>query len=355
MRKRNNRRLTPEELNIQAWKYPDEGAFTDETVRKRYFSRKTAINLYIDGATDSDIKLHAGIGISQTIRLIKERCLAIHSDGEVWGWRGIVPWERINSYHRKSTINVDKFGQGAAGALNAVFNAQPMLREQFNKRILSAGSNHSLSIIKRNRQSHWHWFLGKLQSLGYETEMKWPFNTKNLGYVSVCRYVNAVLNENPEAAALITGGSDNKKKLLTGDGVDRPIQHLYQRVEMDAHKLDARFSILLPQPSGGYIQKIVHRLWVIVILEVESRAVIGYHLSMRKEVSKVDVLRAIKMALTRWRKPLITFAETAFLPKANLPSSASEKFIGVCCSGQVLPDTELSFSSATAGANPSLN
>jgi hypothetical protein len=53
---------------------------------------------------------------------------------------------------------------------------------------------------------------------------------------------------------------------------------------------------MIPQPTGGYVQKIVHRLWVVVILEVTSRAVLGYHFSMRKEVSKVDVLRALKMA-----------------------------------------------------------
>lgn len=74
----------------------------------------------------------------------------------------------------------------------------------------------------------------------------------------------------------------------------------------------------------------MHRLWVVVILEIVSRCVLGYHLSMRKEVSKTDVLRAIKSALTQWKRPFISFGDNAYLPEANLPSSASEKFIGVC-------------------------
>ncbi len=45
-----------------------------------------------------------------------------------------------------------------------------------------------------------------------------------------------------------------------------------QRVEMDAHKLDGRFCVSLPLMGGGFQEKIVHRLWVIVILEVVSRA-----------------------------------------------------------------------------------
>lgn len=329
MRKKNSRRLSPEELNMSAWKYPDEGALTG-LIKDGYFARKKAITLYVQGATEVEIKAHAAIGLQQTLRLIKERCLSVHEDGEVWGWRGLVPWERINSYYRKHKVVVDKFGQGAAGALNAVLNERPDLREKFEKRILSAGSTTRLSIVKRNKHSHWRWFLDQLRTLGYETEHKWPFNTKTLGYVSICRYVKTVLNENPEAAALVVGGPDNKKKLLSGDGTDRPVHHLFDRVEMDAHKIDGRFSVLIPQPSGGHIQKIVHRLWVVVILEVVSRAVLGYHFSMRKEVSKVDVLRAIKMALTQWKRPHITFGDHAYLPNANLPSGVSKKFVGVC-------------------------
>lgn len=330
MRAKNSRRLNAEELRVFDWKYPDEGALPQGPTKDGYFARKKAIMLYFEGATESEIKKQAGIGLSQTIRLIKERCLLVHRDGEVWGWRALVPWERINSYQRKHKINVDKFGQGAVGALNAALNQHPALREKFLKRILSTGSQNKLSVSKRNKQGHWQWFLGELRVLGYETENKWPFNTKNMGYVSVCRFVKSVLDENPESAALIIGGPDNKKKMLTGDGTDRPVHFLFQRVEMDGHKTDGRFSVMIPQPTGGYAQKIVHRLWVVVILEVTSRAVLGYHFSMRKEVSKVDVLRALKMALTKSKRLPITFGDHAYLPKANLPSAASEKFIGAC-------------------------
>src|SRR5699024_1667151 len=160
--------------------------------------------------------------------------------------------------------------------------------------------------VKRNKNNHWRWLLDQLRVLGYERDGKWPFNTRKLGYASICLYIEKVLQDNPYAAAMVTGGLDNKTKLLTGDGVDRPVQHLFERVEMDAHKLDGRFSVLLPQPTGGFVQRIVHRLWVIVILEVVSRCVLGYHFSMRKEVSKDDVLRSIKTALTQWKRPPIS-------------------------------------------------
>ncbi|NGM88077.1 hypothetical protein G5B35_12240 [Parapusillimonas sp. SGNA-6] len=330
MRAKNCRRFDKDELDISAWKYPDEGALPDGPVKKGYLARKKAISLYFEGATERQIRANAGIGLSQTLRLIKERCLSVHADGEVWGWRALVPWEHINPYQRKHRIVVDQFGMGAVGALNAVLNTHPGLREKLEKRILAGTSALHLSTIKRNKHSHWRWFLEQLRSLGYEVEEKWPFNTKSLAYVTICRYIDTVRQEHPEAGALAVGGPENKKKLLTGDGTERPIEHLFERVEMDAHKIDGRFSVLLPQPTGGYAQKLVHRLWVVVIIEVVSRCVLGYHLSMRKEVSKFDVLRALKMALTKWKKPSIMFGDEAYLPYANLPSGASEKFVGIC-------------------------
>jgi len=327
---RGSRRVSADELGISGWKFPDEGALSAGPIRNGYVSRKKAISLYLQGATEEAIKAESGIGLSQIRRLIRERCLSVHEDGEVWGWRGLIPNIHINPYQRKHKIVVDQFGMGAVGALTVVWNTHPDLREKFNRRILTAASQCNLSAVSRSKQDHWRWFLDQLRVLGYEVNEKWPFNTKTLGYNSICRYIEKVYSENPVLAAATIGGLDHKKKLLTGDGTNRPVQHLFERVEMDAHKIDGRFSVLIPHPTGGYTQKIVHRLWVVVILEIVSRCVLGYHLSMRKEVSKTDVLRAIKSALTQWKRPFISFGDHAYLPEANLPSSTSEKFIGVC-------------------------
>ncbi|MGF6297901.1 hypothetical protein OKW42_001231 [Paraburkholderia sp. WC7.3d] len=72
-----------------------------------------------------------------------------------------------------------------------------------------------------------------------------------------------------------------------------------QRVEMDANILDGRFCVSLPLVNGGFREKIVHRLWAVVIIEVVSCVVVGYYFSVRREVSTDDVLRAVKRALDR--------------------------------------------------------
>jgi len=112
--------------------------------------------------------------------------------------------------------------------------------------------------------------------------------------------------------------------------VDRPVKRVFERVEMDAHKLDGRFSVEMPQLDGSSVPKIIHRLWVIVILDVVSRAVLGYHLSLRREVSKDDVLAAIKNALTKWRPRDIHFSDVPYAPSAALPSGVRDDWVGLC-------------------------
>jgi hypothetical protein len=99
---------------------------------------------------------------------------------------------------------------------------------------------------------------------------------------------------------------------------------------MDAHKIDGIFCILLPQPSGDFVEKIIHRIWVIVLIEITSRAVLGYHMSLRKEVNQEDTLRAIKHALTKWHPMEITYSDHPYADGAGFPSSMDPTFTHAC-------------------------
>ncbi|MDZ4287518.1 MAG: hypothetical protein U0984_06150 [Prosthecobacter sp.] len=158
----------------------------------------------------------------------------------------------------------------------------------------------------------------------------WPFNTKSLGYNSICRFIDETLEANPRAAARLEGGKDLVTKLSSGDGVDRPVKRFLQRAEMDAHKLDGRFSVALPLPEGGHNEQIIHRLWVIGIIDVYSRLVLGYHLSLRREVSKDDVMRALQSALSQWKPRRISFSETPCAHDAGFLSAEGAEFSGLC-------------------------
>lgn len=317
------------DFSLEGWPHPDLGTLT-QTDRDRFLQRKEAVTLYLQGNAHADIYAVTGVQARFLNRLIHERCMHIHPDGRIYGWRGLVPKVHVAKYQRRIKVRATSEGHGTAGALATLLQTEPEFASLFDKQILKTCSDLKLGEIRRPRHALWAWFLKELRALGYETRSEWPFTVKSMGYMSLCRYADAILSANPKKAARIVGGPQLEKKMMSGDGIERPVHNPFDRVEMDAHKLDGRFVVMLPQIDGGWSPRQIHRLWVIVLLDVASRAVIGYHLSLRFEVNKEDVTKAIKSALVRWARKDVSFGEQAYFEDAALPSGHHERYVGLC-------------------------
>jgi len=314
---------------LEAWPTPDVGSLSTDA-QADYFRRKRAVELCIEGASDATIKRNCGIGLKQATRLIKDRCIAPSPDGRIFGFRGLVKHQRIAAPVRKKTVVIDQFGYGGTGAMGALLLGDPEFRKKLDSKILRVHKDTLLVEGKRHRSALWGWFLDELRTRGYELRNDWPFNSVSLGYQALRNYTDALLKSKPTVLAHTLGGKDAVRKLRAGDGVNRPSLALFQRVEMDAHKLDGRFCVLMPAPGGGWVPRIIHRLWVIVIVEVVSRAVLGYYLSIRKEINREDVLRTIKCALTNWQPLDVSYCEKPLVEGTGLPSILGKDFIGIC-------------------------
>jgi hypothetical protein len=295
-----------------------------------FMHRRRAIELYLQGASDADIRREAGMSRSNVYRLIVERCLLPHSDGDLYGWRGALPYLRVVGYRRKSKPHAGEDGTGSVGALQWLF-ASPQgrdLEERFCKQILAKADG--LKGPGRLKQTLFRWLIGELRDLGYERRGEWPFTVEKMGYVSIGAYIDRVLARNPARQRLLLGGEDARRKAIAGDGTGRPHLEPFGRVECDAHKLDVRMVVAVPSPHGGHELRKIHRLWVIVLLDVASRAVLGYHLSLRRECAAEDVLRAIKRALSPWAPRKLHFSENAYAEGAGLPSFVAPYLTGAC-------------------------
>lgn len=316
-------------VDVAQWTAVDVAAIP-ESRRSQFLKRKLAIELYLGGANDTTLQQETGLRRRNVYRLIKERCLGQAEDGTIQGWRGALPHVRVKPYIRSQEMTVNSWGGGAVGALQWVF-ASPggaQLEAKFRQQII--GKTRALEATRRSRQAHFKWFINELRERGYEQRGEWPFNVERMGYITICAFVDRVLAENPARHIEIVAGETGKRKAKAGDGVDRPALRVFERVECDAHKLDARMVVMVPSPHGGFESKKIHRLWVIVLIEVASRAVIGYHLSLRKECSAEDVLRAIKKSLTTWTPLTIQFSSNAYNKGAGLPSHCSSQYVGAC-------------------------
>ncbi len=323
------RKINRATVDTSEWPHPDIGALS-QSDRALYLARKRAIQMFLSGQSQDEIFQEASLGSKQAYRLVRERCLAIHPDGQPYGWRALIPYLRVKSYQRRKKIRIDHWGKGGAGAMQMLLDRHPDLRAQFDRRILAVSDSKRLQESKKTKGSLIAWIQEELRKLGYEARGEWPFNTASKGYSSFYRYINAALDSQPKSLAYFSGGPDLVRKLTTGDGTNRPVMRFMQRVEMDAHKIDGRFCVSIPQIGGGTQEKIVHRLWVTVLVEVVSRVVLGYYLTMRKEVSKDDVLRAIKMSLSSWKPKRLSFSDQPYKDGAGFPSKYGPEYTSLC-------------------------
>lgn len=318
------------EVDLAHWPGVDHDALTDER-RAQYLLRRKAVEMYLSGASEAAIKEATGIPRSNIYRIIVDRCLCQHPDGTLMGWRGALPFFRVTNYRRKSAPKVQsQSGAGTVGALHWLFESPggADIEARFRKQII--GKAPKLAAAKRPKQELFIWFIKELRAAGLEARGEWPFNVEKLGYVSICKFIDRVMDENPRRQRQLLGGQDAERKARAGDGADRPRLRVFQRVECDAHKLDSRMVVAIPSPHGGYESRKIRRLWVIVIIEVESRAVLGYFLSLHPECNAEDVLRAVKRALTRWAPRELLWSGTAYVEGAGLPSAHHERFLGAC-------------------------
>jgi transposase InsO family protein len=321
-----------EGVDLSIWPTIDEGGLTPDRLEK-FLSRKRAVELYLGGRGAAEIKAETGLSRLHVYRLVRERCLETNEDGQLNGWRGLIPHLRVNPYIRRKALSPDRWGRGTAGALQLLFSSLKgrELELRFNKKILQSGRVRRLAGKRIPQQDLIVWFLNEVRSMyPKDADSHWPFNVAKQGQITISKYINKVLDGASERGSAIRGGPEAAKKGKAGDGTDRPPRYVFTRVEGDAHKTDIRCVINVPNHSGGYEPILVHRIWVVVLVEVESRCVLGYTISVRREVSADDVLRAIRSALSKWQPKKLSFTDQGYCAGAGLPSHLGNEFVGLC-------------------------
>lgn len=247
------------EIDLGTWVQVDPDALPSAQ-RERFMRRKRAVQLYLDGASAEEIRQHTGEDRANTYRLIVNRCLQPHPDGELHGWRGVLPFLRVKGYNRRTPPEADEFGAGTSGALQWLFASREgrLLEQRFREQILKKETG--LESRRRPRQTLFRWLLAELRTLGYEQRGEWPFSVEKMGFVTIAKFIGRVLAENPQRQRLILGGEEARRKAIAGDGTQRPELALFDRVECDAHKLDIRMVVALPSPHGGWEMRKINRL-----------------------------------------------------------------------------------------------
>lgn len=161
-----------------------------------------------------------------------------------------------------------------------------------------------LSVVHRD-------FLQQCRAAGLTT-VDYPFNTADRAIRALSTRLKAELLSNFRIAAHSAGATHLKGLPRNNDEVSSPAAtHPYQVVEFDGHRLDIRLKIV-PDPMGFEHEFEIGRVWLLVIINVCTRAVLGYHLVLGREYNRYDVVKPIENALKPHRSRIFIIAGLSY-------------------------------------------
>lgn len=287
-----------------------------ESKRASFIRRKNALSLLISGsATVQSICQQTGVSRTQLF-LLRQRALTPRPDGCPWGWEACIPGVHIKAY-----VLRDDTTTGRAGQVGRFFRRHPELLAT-----LSAWS------LGKKKVPHYGVARGKRTAIIREAFRK-ECESAGIDLASIPsgsainRIVRQIRRENYLSGVSARFGRNAALTAATGVTATRaPTDALpYRNVQFDGHPLDGPITLELQDAEGIWRDLPLERIWLLAIIDVHCRAVLGYHVSVETNYTADDVLECVGNALTAWDpmtlpSPKIRYPAGAGLPSGVIPS-----------------------------------
>jgi putative transposase len=179
----------------------------------------------------------------------------------------------------------------------------------------------------------------------------YPFNTSGHAIRSLGQRLKAESLRSFGTAARSSGASHLKGLPCRDDEAGVPAAtRPYQVVEFDGHRLDIRLKVVAHDPLGFEREFEMERVWPLVIIDVCTRAVLGYQIVLAREYSRYDVIKTIENALEPHRPCNFTIAGLAYGPEDGFPSQRLPELAYATWEWMRLDNAKANLASATLTA-----
>lgn len=264
--------------------------FWEEEQKSIYIRRKKAVDMYIDNYSTNEIESETGIKSGNLTKLVS-RCLKINSDtGRQYGYAGLIPNRQLTS----RTIN-----QGSTKN-KAVFTKLLLEYPELEMYIRDSYFNRNKKILEKNvtNENLYRRFLEECKRLGI-TDYDYPFNTDDKARRTFYRYLKQLDNENSNEAIRRESSNANQKYHSTGIG-DKVREYPlvpFSVVQIDGHRIDMLYGVEVTNKHGESIMMPATRAWLIAVIDVATRVILGYAITSNENYDHTDVLRAIRNSI----------------------------------------------------------
>lgn len=252
-----------------------------EDHREKFLLRKLAVDMYLENKSLKEIEDETGFDRNTPLKLLK-RCLEFDENGEVYGYRALIPYTRIKTFSREFSTLLEKYPE-----------IKEYIEQQYLGKLKKEISEKNMKISTLHKK-----FLAKCIRVGIK-EHEYPFNTIDKAERSLYRYIKS-LNSKYYLEVTKRHGT-NAIQTFNDVGVgncNNPIiTRPFQQVQFDGHKIDAMIAIKFKTLEGDIIVKPMSRIWLLSIIDVATRVILGYHICLNTEYSSADVLKCIENSI----------------------------------------------------------
>jgi len=321
----------PESLShLESWPTVDLMALPPKD-RAGFKARCEAIRLFLEQSSMpvSAIAEATGVQPAAIYRALK-RCWTKHSDGQIYGFRGAIPYARFKSYTRTAPVRASYDGHGgASGAFERLLATYPKIRQLLlkyaknrNKKIQGA------TVFRKSIEEIHQQFQRACREEGIGPT-DYPFSESRLAFRSLQKFFKQTADQDFSAAVRHAGGMKAGAAVSDMDQAPAATRG-FEVVQFDGHKIDLRLTVKMIDPHGFERLLEINRVWILVLLDVYTRAVIGYTLTLSKEYNKDDVAMAIQAALVPFKPRVYKIPKLAIQQGGGFPSSVVPRTAYAC-------------------------
>ena len=317
-------------LSLADWPKVDPRALPNAQAEV-YKARAAAVAAYSLSHPLRRIEADTGVHRGTLIRLIA-RAQRPHPDGRLWGYRALVPQARVQPYERAVAPRVlVHVKSGNAGAFAQLLMRHPSLAKQLRTevtegkvRLEPSGERGRLSGLKAAIAR----FHRSCRDLGLGPG-DYPLNQQDKAVRSLARTLRAWIDDNFAAAARASGTRVKPASALRQS--TRAVLDAFDTVEFDAHKIDLRLKVILERdPLGGEHSVEIERVWLLAVIDVATRCVIGWSLGLGRECNRFNAIETVKRAVVRAATPELTLPGLRLMPSGGFVSQALPQTAFAC-------------------------
>lgn len=305
-----------EAMDTTQWLSVDTSYLNPEKTRK-FKCRKRAVDLYLQNEDKiSQITEKTGISRSELYRLLT-RVFSLSENGFHQGYTALLPGYRVSKYKRITNSHF-----GTAGLFTQFLKEYPELETKLNKWATANNNGNGEIISGTNFLTIWRAFEKACKETSIDTYRDYPFSSADRGREAIRRYCRQVRKKNFIRGSIVEyGRSAGKMAAYASKNFQTNIiQTPYHHVQIDGHRIDTELVVTLNDADGIEREYPLSRLWLIVLIDLASRAVLGYHISLSENYTAEDVLECIGNSLVPWKPKTLPSPRIHYRPGGGLPS-----------------------------------